>query len=96
MTYQAILVAPDGEWVTDFRGRETIAEVEEELANMGSRWYFYPFHGVITDYVLGARKSQRLVSCAWPFEEYKGRTVATFTRAIAETPEEELKAILEG
>lgn len=40
--YYAILFHPDGEYVTDFRDRETKEDVWEELAEMGSRWIFYP------------------------------------------------------
>lgn len=95
--YQALLVAPDGDWTCDsFGGCETVAEVESALADMGSRWYFYPFHAVITDNRGVTRDTQRLVSCAWPFEEYAGRTVRTFARAISELPEDTLRAIMEG
>lgn len=90
--YRAILIAPDGDWVTDFK-RETITEVEEELADMGSRWIFYPFHAVIK---AGSQfiDRRRLLSVAWPFEDYKGHTVGTFRRAIAAMPDEHKEAIL--
>lgn len=45
-TYQALLVAPDGDYVTDYEA-PTIRDVEEILANQGSRWYFYPYEFVI-------------------------------------------------
>lgn len=44
--YKAILFAPDGDWVTDCPG-DTIEEVIEQLENLGSRWFFYPFQGII-------------------------------------------------
>lgn len=40
--YAAVLIAPDGEYVTDFE-RDTIDEVWDCVNDMGSRWYFYPF-----------------------------------------------------
>ena len=40
--YQAILFHPEGDYVTDFTGRATVQEVWEEIAEMGSRWIFYP------------------------------------------------------
>lgn len=92
-TYKAVLFAPDGEWVTDFRESESIADVEEALADMGSRWYFYPFHGVIRDNGM-TTSSQRLVSAAYPFEDMTGRTIRTFGRMIADVPESTLEAIL--
>ena len=47
--YQAVLFAPDGIFVTDFRDREDKQEVWEEIAEMGSRWIFYPIPFVATD-----------------------------------------------
>ncbi len=47
--YKAILFSPDGDFVTDFRNRETKQDVWDELANMGSRWIFYPIAFVATD-----------------------------------------------
>jgi hypothetical protein len=93
-TYKAVLFAPDGEWTTDYSGSESIEDVENLLADQGSRWYFYPFHGVIRDNGSLTRASQRLVSAAYPFEDMKGRSVKTFGRMLAETPENELEAIL--
>ena len=44
--YQAVLMAPDGDYVTDHRG-DTVEEVEEAIADQGSRWFFYPFAGIV-------------------------------------------------
>ena len=92
--YAALLVAPDGAWVTDYR-RETAEEVIEALCDQGSRWYFYPFHAVIRYHGI-TRDSQRLVDVAEPFEHLKGRTIRTFAAEIAATDEGTLRAILEG
>ena len=43
MKYKALLFAPNGASVSDFSDRDTIEQVWESLANMGSRWIFYPF-----------------------------------------------------
>ena len=94
--YKAILFAPDGDWMTDFREKETIEEVEECLANMGSRWYFYPFHGVIVDHGSLTTSRQRLVSVAEPFEYLHGYAIKSVAKFIANTPEEQLRAIVEG
>ena len=40
--YVALLVSPNGEFVTDFK-EDTIEKVQEDLADMGSRWYYYPY-----------------------------------------------------
>jgi hypothetical protein len=47
--YQAVLFAPDGDYVTDFHGKDTVREVWDCIADMGSRWVFYPFCCVGTD-----------------------------------------------
>ena len=44
--YEALLVAPDGAFVTDFK-EDTIEKVQEDLADRGSRWYFYPYEFII-------------------------------------------------
>ena len=45
-TYQAVLVAADGDYVTDHE-YDTPDEVLEAIGNQGSRWIFYPFGAVI-------------------------------------------------
>ena len=48
--YQAILISPDGiDYVTDFRNSESIQVVWDAIANMGSKWFFYPLPFVIKD-----------------------------------------------
>jgi len=44
--YQAVLMAPDGDYVTD-HSADTVEEVGEAVANQGSRWIFYPFVAVV-------------------------------------------------
>lgn len=88
--YQAILFAPDGDYVTDHE-HETIEQVENALADQGSRWYFYPLEAVITaDGPL--RDSQRLVSVAEPLEHLKGRTIRTAALEIGERCAELVRA----
>jgi len=94
--YKAVLFAPDGDWVTDYRGSKTIAEVEEKLADQGSRWFFYPFHAVIIDHGSMTRSTQRLVDVAYPFEEHKGHAIHTFTKFLRACDEDYLRAVLEG
>ena len=47
--YQAVLFHPEGDYVSDFWYKGTKQEVWEELAEMGSRWIFYPICFVATD-----------------------------------------------
>ena len=94
--YKALLVAPDGDWVTDFRECETPEEVQEQLADMGSRWYFYPFHAVIRDNGISTTYRQRIIADLTPFGDMEGRTIKTFAKMVKNTPDEELQAILGG
>jgi hypothetical protein len=87
MTYQAILFAPDGDYVTDFAGSESIEEVTDKLADMGSRWYFYPFAFVIRDKRIVSLSvsfmgtdvlmRQRIVNAAPELGILKGKSVQT-------------------
>lgn len=65
--YAAVLIAPDGEYVTDFES-DSVAEVWDRVNNMGSRWYFYPFPVVaeIVDGRLGEIDTQRSAVVSWP------------------------------
>jgi hypothetical protein len=92
--YKAVLFAPDGDWVTDFRGCETVDEVKDCLDDMGSRWYFYPYQAVIVDKGALTTGRQRLVDVGWPHEDQKGRSIATFGRMLAALTEDEHKAVL--
>ena len=91
--YKAVLFAPDGEWTTDCKG-ETISEVEEALADMGSRWFFYPFYAVIRDNGALTTANQRILADLTPFGDMEGRTIRTMSRMIASTPDEWLQDIL--
>lgn len=41
MGFKAVLYAPDGDYVWDFKC-DTVKEVLDEVNDMGSRWIFYP------------------------------------------------------
>ena len=90
--YKGILFASDGEWVTDFE-RETKEEVVKALADRGSRWFFYPFEGVIKS---GARRiggRRMCVDMAPPLESLKGKSVMTVSEYIKAHAEELLSAV---
>lgn len=46
--YSAICFAPDGEYVRDFYS-DSKESISEEINNMGSRWFFYPFVFIATE-----------------------------------------------
>ena len=94
--YKAILFAPDGEWVIDF-SRRTKDEVVEELANKGSRWYFYPFEGIILDKGGLTTSKQRLVDVAPNLpRELVGKSIKTVSKWLKGLSEEELYEIATG
>jgi hypothetical protein len=46
MEYQLICMSFDGEYVTDHKG--TIERCQNASSDMGSKWYFYPWHLIVT------------------------------------------------
>jgi hypothetical protein len=47
MKYNLICMSFDGDYIKDFTG--SIEECQNVSGDMGSKWYFYPFHFIITD-----------------------------------------------
>ena len=72
--YQAVLFAPDGDWVTDFKGR-TIDEVENKLAGRGSLWIFYPIEGIIRYTGSVTSPSEKVIEMFPSFDFLSGRTI---------------------
>lgn len=83
--YKGLLMAPDGDWVTDYSGCISIGEVEEYFANQGSRWYFYPFQFVIKDNGKGyTTNAQRIVSAPEELKEFEGKAIKTVSKRITD------------
>ena len=86
--YQALLVAPDGDCVTDYK-RDTIQEVIDMMGDRGSRWYFYPFEFVIIADSKNYRTHsetlrKRIVDHPYEGHNFQGRTVNTVLNRIRE------------
>ena len=86
--YQALLVAFDGDYQIDYK-RETIEEVQNALADRGSRWYFYPFEFVITGDSKNYKSHsetlrKRIVDHPYEGHNFQGRTVSTILNRIRE------------
>lgn len=47
--YQATLFSFDGDKVSDFKNKESVSDVWNEISEMGSRWIFYPIPFVSTE-----------------------------------------------
>jgi hypothetical protein len=81
-TYQAVLFAPDGAFVTDFRERETKQDVWNEINEMGSRWIFYPICFVGTD--------TTIVDAPEGLEYLIGRRIKTVKNILASCDQDNL------
>lgn len=86
--YRAILFAPDGEWVSDYPS-SSIDEIKKQLENQGSRWIFYPIHGIIRvkskNFI---STTNRIVEMATPLENLKGRAIKTASKYIKDNYKE--------
>lgn len=83
--YKAVLFASDGDWVTDFAG-ESQDEVQELLADKGSRWFFYPFEAIIRDRGGLTTGRQRLVNALEPLDIFIGKSIRSASRFLADNP----------
>lgn len=93
MGYKAILFSIDGDWVTDCQ-EDTIEQVVEQVADLGSRWIFYPLPMIIKDYGGCTMSSQRVVSldCLDPFYQSilqwaQGKSIKTIKRELSSNKE---------
>lgn len=92
--YKAVLFAPDGDWVTDYKAN-TKVEVISKLADGGSKWYFYPFEGLILDKGALTSGTQRLLDVAPNLpRELVGKSIRTMSRWIAHQSQPELDQLL--
>lgn len=85
MKYRAILFHPEGDYVTDFNDRETKQDVWECIADMGSRWIFYPIPFVATD--------KTIVDVPDGLEHLKGKRIKTVQKYLNEYWEAEKDSI---
>jgi hypothetical protein len=83
--YKAILFHPEGDFVTDFP-RKNVDDVWHEIAEMGSRWIFYPIPFVGTD------KTIVDVSDDAP-QWWKGKRIKTIQKYLKQTWKEHAQEI---
>lgn len=77
--YTTLCMAPDGEFITDGKF-DTIEEAADNSADMGSRWFFYPFHFIVKHEPVGSRESllrKRVLMSGHGLDHLTGRTVRT-------------------
>jgi len=73
--FKAILFAPDGEFVTDYKG-DTVEEVSNLINDGGSRWIFYPFCFIIKDEGCFSTNLRIIESCEM-LPQFKNCTIST-------------------
>lgn len=76
--YKLICMAFDGEYVTEGEFK-TIDEAWERSEDMGSRWFFYPFHFVLTS------SGKTIADSPYGIEFLKGKRLSSVIRLFAET-----------
>lgn len=92
--YKAVLFAPDGDWTTDFKG-DTKEEVIEQLANRGSRWFFYLFEGIILNKGGLTKNNQRLIDLAPNLpRDLIGKSIKTVSKFLSKVEYEEQQSLI--
>jgi hypothetical protein len=86
--YKAILFSPGGDWVTDCSG-QTKEEVWDRVADLGSRWIFYPYIAIIKD--KGHTNSfQRICEVYTEYDSslswIKGKAIRTIQAYLSKNP----------
>lgn len=83
MAYKLLLMAPDGAHVTEGTDKGyTVDECCDISANMGSRWYFYPFHFVIKDKGRVIDDNQRVIQPPDGLDNLKGLSVKSVKKFL--------------
>ena len=80
--YEALLVAPDGAYVTDFR-EDLIERVKEDLINNSDKWFFYPYEFIIEVHKGLNILKRKIIDAPEGFEFMKGWTVGRVIKRIA-------------
>lgn len=68
----------DGDYVTEGRDFESIDEAWDRSEDMGSRWYFYPFHFVLT------ASGKTVAESPDNLERFNGKRIKTVAKEFAQ------------
>ena len=74
MSYKLICMGFDGEYQTERPDFEDIDAAWEYSNDLGSKWYFYPFHFVTT------KSGKTIVDAPYPFGHAEGRRTASIVK----------------
>ena len=78
MKYKLICMSFDGEYQTERAEFDTIEAAWEYSNDLGSKWFFYPFHFVVS------QSAKTVKDCPYPLDAFIGsrvKTVATIFNA---------------
>jgi hypothetical protein len=81
--YQLIVMGFDGEYMREYHDFDSVDDAWEYSNNMGSKWYFYPFHFVVSGSGL------TIIDCGYGFEFAIGKRVKTVARRFNELSKQE-------
>ena len=95
--YKAVLFAKDGDWVTDCKGN-TMEEVWEQVANLGSRWFFYPIVLTIIDHGSFTTARQRIVHVPeeLSFMGWQGLSIKSVGKDIENLTDDQFLSLIGG
>jgi len=82
--YKLLCMTFDGNFVTEMQVFNTVQEAWKHDNDMGSRWYFYPFHFVVTESV------KTIVESCYLLDKCNGmrvKTIKTIFKDAAEAHE---------
>lgn len=83
MKYKVMVMAFDGEYKIERPEFNTIEEAREHAANLGSKWFFFPFDFIITETEKTIVDSSPLLSFL------KGKRVSTAQKLFKKSSERE-------
>ncbi len=78
--YKLICMSFDGEYITEARSNDT-NELWNIAMNLGSKWFFYPFHFVCTN----KKINQSYAPVSW----FEGRNITTVQKWFKEASEKQ-------
>jgi hypothetical protein len=70
--YQLICMSFDGEYKREHQEFETIQDAWDYSNDLGSKWYFYPFHFVV--------KGKTIADSTGPLDIYVGKRIKTVAK----------------
>jgi len=83
VSYKLICMAFDGDYQTERPEFESVEDAREYSGDLGSKWYFYPFHFVVS------ASGKTIVDASFPLDVLKGKRVSTVAKLFENFAKEE-------